>query len=158
YGSRYNYIYDADNRSFQDQFGTDNRQLSYGLSLTIPIYSGFQSKSQVAFSKVSYENAKLDLENTEVVVKSDVLLAYRNFRGAVAGYEASASQLRAAELSYKTEKERYDLGISDIVQLTTSNQAFVRAQGDYQSAMFTLMFQRLLMEYALGTLTVDMIP
>jgi outer membrane protein len=66
--------------------------------------------------------------------------------------------MRAAELSYKVEKERYDLGISDITQLTISNQAYVKAQGDFQSSKFTLMFQRLLINYAIGTLKFEDIP
>jgi hypothetical protein len=56
------------------------------------------------------------------------------------------------------EKERYDLGISNIVQLSTVSQAYVRAQGDFKTATFTLMFQKILTSYAMGTLQVEDIP
>lgn len=159
YGSRYNYIHgDADNRSFSDQFTKDNRQLSYGLSLTVPIYGGLAYRAQAAQSRVTYENARVRSRNVQVTVKTDVLRAYQNFNDAKLSYEAAAAQLRAAELSYKMEKERYDLGISNIVQLTTANQAFVKAQSDYQNSLFTLMFQKLLINYAMGTLSFEDIP
>lgn len=158
YGSRYNYIYESSNRSFDDQFRKDNRQLSYGVSVTIPIYNALQFRSQVAQSRVQYHNAKLAKKNTEVTVKTDVQRAYQNFNDAKTSYQASSSQLRSAELSYQTEKERFDLGISTIVQLTTANQSFVRAQTDYQNALYTLMFQKLLIDYALGTLNEEDIP
>lgn len=151
-GSRYNYQHDADNDPFDQQFYDDNRQFSYGVSLNIPIFNGLANRSLVALAKVNYENARVTRESAEVIVKNDVILAYQNFNDAALSFEAAQSQLRAAELSYKTEKERYDLGISDIVQLTTSNQAYVRAQSDFFSARYTLMFQKLLMDYALGTL------
>ena len=160
YGSRYNYVYGGgdENRSFNDQFTKDNTQLSYGLSITIPIYNGLRYRAQAAQTRVTYENAKIASKNTEIVVKTDVLNAFQNFNDAKAAYEASDAQLRAAELSYKVEKERYDLGISDIAQLTISNQAYVKAQGDFQSSKFTLMFQRLLINYAIGTLKFEDIP
>jgi outer membrane protein len=158
YGSRYNYIYGDENRSFNDQFTKDNTQLSYGLSITIPIYNGLLYRAQAAQTKVTYENAKIQHKNVEVTVKSDVLRAFQNFSDAKTAYAASESQLRSAELAYKMEKERYDLGISDITQLTITNQAYIKAQGDFQNSKFTLMFQRLLINYAIGTLKFEDIP
>jgi outer membrane protein len=127
FGSRYNYIHGGDNRSFSDQFMEDNRQFSYGLSLTIPIYNGLLYRSQAAQSRATYENAKNLHKNTEVVVKTDVIRTHQNFRDAVTNYSASLAQLRAAELSYQMEKERYDRGISNIVQLAVVNLTFIRA-------------------------------
>jgi outer membrane protein len=117
-----------------------------------------RSRAQTALSKVTYENAKLLEKDTEVRVKSQVISAYQNFNDAKSAYAASAAQVRAAELTYKTEKERYDLGISNMVQLTTTNQAYVKAKGDFQNAKYTLMFQKLLINYATGTLKIEDIP
>jgi outer membrane protein len=158
FGSRYNYIHGGDNRPFVDQFKSDNRQFSYGVSLVIPIYNGLQYRSQAALSKATYKNAQILHESAEVQVKGDVIQAYQNFNDAIATYDASQAQLDAAELSYKTEKERYDLGISDIVQLAVVNQTYIKAKGDFQSSLFRLMFQRLLINYSLGTLKFEDIP
>lgn len=158
FGSRYNYIHGQDNRSFEEQFKTDNRQFGYGLTLSIPIYSGLQLRSNAAQFRAQYENAKLLSESTKVTVKTDVIRAYQNFRDAIVNYDAADAQLRAAQLSYRTEKERYDLGISDIVQLAVVNQTYIKAQADFQSARYRLMFQRLLVNHALGTLKVEDIP
>jgi outer membrane protein len=158
YGSRYNYIHGEDNRSFGDQFGKDNTALGYGFSLNIPIYNGLLYRSQAAFSKVTYNNAKIRHKNVEMTVKSDVLRAYQNFRDAKTNYEASYAQQRAAKLTYEMELERYNLGISNIVQLSLVNQTYVRAQGDLQTALFTLMFQKLQISYAAGTLRFEDIP
>jgi outer membrane protein len=158
YGSRYNYIYGDVNRTFDQQFREDNVSFSYGLNLSIPIFYGFQRRSQAAFSKVTYENAKIRTHNTQVTVKSDVIRAYQNFNDTKTAYSASSAQLRAAELTYNMEKERYDLGISTMVQLTTTNQAYVKAKGDFQNAKYNLMFQRLMIAYATGTLKIEDIP
>lgn len=157
--SRYNYIHGApDNRTFDQQFRSDNRQFNYGVSLQVPIFSGLANRAQVTQQRVLFENAKLNTVSTEVRVKSDVLIAYQNYQDAQASFSSAEAQLRAGELSYKMEKERYDLGISNIVQLTTAQQSYVKAQSDFASAQFTLMFQKLLINYATGTLQEEDIP
>lgn len=157
--SRYNYIHGApDNRTFDQQFRSDNRQFNYGVSLQVPIFSGFTNRAQVIQQRVTFENARLNTTNMEVRVKSDVLIAYQNYQDARASFSSAEAQLRSGELSYKMEKERYDLGISNIVQLTTAQQSYVRAQSDFASAQFTLMFQKLLINYATGTLQEEDIP
>jgi outer membrane protein len=164
YGSAYNYIYrseaipDAGNRTFEQQFTNDNTQLTYGISFRIPIYNAFQNRANISRNQMLLENAKLQTENTELVVKSEVLLAYQNLQDAKVAYEAAQSQLAAAETSNSLEKERYTLGISDIVALTLSNQTFNRAQADYENARYTLMFQNLLINYATGTIKFEDIP
>jgi outer membrane protein len=167
YGSAYNYIYRSrdmtpeqypTNRDFNAQFMEDNTQLTYGISFRIPIYNAFQNRANISRSKMQYENAKLQTENTQITVKSEVLLAYQNLQDAKAAYDAAAAQLAAAETSNALEKERYALGISDIVAITQSNQSLIRAQSDYENARYTLMFQNLLINYATGILKFEDIP
>jgi outer membrane protein len=163
YGSQYNYIHPSAgftprNRSFNDQFLKDNVQLTYGVTFNIPIFGGFQTRSSVVRNKMAYENAKLATENTTIAIKTNVLLAQQNYNDAKTAFDASASQLRAAEIAYNFEKERYALGISDIVVLTLATQNYTRAQTDVASSRYTLMFQRLLIGYATGTLRFEDIP
>ncbi|MEO8473699.1 MAG: TolC family protein [Chryseolinea sp.] len=158
YGSRYNYIKGESNRSFTEQFKNDNTNLGYGLSINIPIFNAWAYKSQAAFAKVTYKNAQLTKKNAEVTLKSDVIKAYQNFNDAKKGYISAESAQKAGELAYRAEKEKYDLGVSNIVQLSTVNQTYVKAQGDFQNAKFNLMFQKLLINYAMGTLQIEDIP
>lgn len=158
YGSRYNYIHGFQNRSFSDQFTQDNTQLSYGVSITVPIFYGFANRARAVQARTLYKNAQIEKAATEVTIKTEVLRVYQNFNDAKNSLLASESQLRAAKLSYETQKERYDLGVSNVVELNTTNQLYVQAQGDYQSALFTLMFQRVLIDYAIGTLSFEDIP
>ena len=163
YGSRYNYIhptetFNPDNRSFDQQFFEDNLQLTYGLSFSIPVYAGFNTRSTVVRNKMVYQNARLAADNTEIVVKSDVQRAYQNYYDARANYEVAAAQRKAAELTFRLEQERYNLGITDIVSLTQANQNYTRAEADFASAKYTLLFQKILINYATGALKVEDIP
>lgn len=163
YGSRYNYIHPTetftpDNRPFEQQFFEDNLQLTYGMSFLIPIYGGFNTRSTVVRNRMSYQNAKLTADNTEILVKSDVQRAYQNYYDVRSSYDATASQLKAAEITFGLEQERYNLGITDIVSLTQANQNYTQAQSDFARARYTLLFQRVLINYATGTLRFEDIP
>lgn len=152
YGSAYNKLQGSAARGFRDQFFTDNTQLQYGLQLNIPIFNNLSNRLSVVRTKVAHNNAKLARSNIENTVKNDVLRAYLNFQDAIAAYQAAEVQLHAAELSYNLEKERYDLGITDLVQYTQANQNYVKAQGDFAQSKFTISFQKILLDFAIGTL------
>ncbi|UII23697.1 TolC family protein [Fulvivirga ligni] len=164
YGSAYNYVHasaaipDPANRSFEQQFTKDNTQTVYGLSLNVPIFNGLRTRTNVSRAKIDKENAELDAENTKLQIKSDVLSAYQNLNDAVNAYLVSQTQLEAAEVSFELESERNRLGISDLVQYTQANQDYLTAKNDAAQAKYTLMFQNLLLEYAIGTLQFESIP
>lgn len=163
YGSQYNYIHPTEtftpvNRTFEEQFLEDNIQLTYGIAFNIPIFTGLFTRSTVVRTRMQYENSKLQTENAKIIINGDVLKAYQNYEDAKTNFGASSSQLQAAELAFKSEKERYDLGISDIVALSLANQNFTKAEGDFENSKYTLMFQRLLIDYAVGTLKFEDIP
>jgi outer membrane protein len=157
YGSLNSRFSDASVPGFSDQIDVNQRN-EYGLRLSIPIFSGMQNSTNFVRNRVNYDNAKLNLTNAEITVKSDVLNAYQNYKDATLNFEASKSQFNAAELSFNLEKERYDLGASDLVAYTQANQRYFQAKGDLAQATYTLLFQDILIQYATGALKVEDIP
>lgn len=162
-GSAYNQLKGADKtdpayRSFDQQFRTDNRSSSFGLSLNIPIFTGFQNRFFYVQSKVQYENNKVLTQQREVIVKSDVLRAYENFESAQKGYAAGLTGLEASKRAFELEKERYDLGVTSFVDFANANRTFVQAQTDMAQAKYRFLFQKIMLDYAVGTLRVEDLP
>jgi outer membrane protein len=165
YGSSYNFQHNVPdsivardpsiNRPFDLQFGKDNTFKSYGLQLTIPIFSGLQNRTFYYQQKVTYRNSKLNLSNAEIQAKTDVLRTYRNFQVQKKTFTVSQSQLNAADQAFQLETERYNLGVTSFVDYVRANLAFVQAQTDMAQAEFRLLFQKVLLEYATGTLKVE---
>lgn len=152
YGSFYYSLIPED---FNSQFKTLNPSFSYGANLTIPIFGRFQTRSQRASARMTYENSKLDRENREMTVRIDVQRAYNNILNAIEGYNSSLAQFEAGELALRTQRESFELGISDQVALAQANQTYVQGAASKAQAEVTLLFQRILLEYALGTLNID---
>ena len=162
YGSRYNQVRgtprDNDYRDFNNQFFKDNLYQSIGLGITIPIFTGFQNRSTYVQSKVLYDNNKIQTKSREIIVKGDVVRAYQNFESIKKGYSASLKGLEASEMAYNLEKERFDLGVTSFVDFANANRIFVQAQTNMAQAKYRFLFQKILLDYSLGTLKFEDIP
>ncbi len=141
-----------DNRSLQEQFLKIYPQNTLGIGLTIPIFTNFQSRLDVSRSKVAYENQLLQKEAIDRKVYQEVKLSYQNYLAALRKEKNSQVQVLAAEEAYNAVNERFRLGLSSFVDISTANQTLVRAQADLAQAVYTLYFQEILMNFALGTL------
>lgn len=142
-------------RPFTDQFTKDNVAKSYGLQLNIPLFAGFQNRAQYFQQRVASANAKLLAKQADFQLKNDVLLAVKNFEGVKKAYQVAVNQLRAAELAYQFESERYRLGVTNLVEYTTANRAYIQAATDKAQAEYRLLFQKIQLDYALGTLKIE---
>jgi len=152
YGSFY---YNQINESFQNQFRTLNPSTTIGANLTIPIFSQFQTRAARYTSKVTYKNSMLTQHNLEITVKLDVQRAYNNYINAVEGYAASLSQFQSGELAFQTQQESYLLGVTDQAALAQASQTYVNGAASKIQAQVTLLFQKVLLEYALGVIRED---
>lgn len=141
-----------DNRSLREQFLRIYPQNTLGIGLTIPIFNNFQTRLDVSRTKVAYENQLLRKEAIDRKVYQEVKLSYQNYQAALRKEKNSQVQVLAAEEAFKAINERFRLGLSSFVDISTANQTMVRAQADLAQAIYTLYFQEILMKFALGTL------
>jgi len=154
--SAYNHAH-GDNgvRPFDVQLTSDNLKKNYGLSLNIPIFGGnqnLQNRTNFVQQRVLYLNNQWTRKNVEVQVKTDVLRAYENMQLYARTFSVTIDQLKAADLAFQLETERYNLGVSSFVDYANANRVFVKAQTDKAQAEYRLMFQKVLVDYAVGTL------
>jgi outer membrane protein len=169
YGSAYNFQHDVPKtvvdpttnlevanpsypRPFNEQFKTNNVAKYYGLQLTIPLFNGLQNRATYIQQKVLYENAKINRQNVELQIRSDVYRAVKNYEGARKALSVTQEQLKAAELAFQLESERYSLGVTNFVDFANANRVLIQAQTDKAQAEYRLVFQKILIEYAAGTL------
>lgn len=142
-------------RPFSEQFRTNNVYKSYGLQLNIPLFRGLQNRTQYVQQRVLRDNAKLLAKNAEFQLKNDVLRSAKNFEGVKKAFQVASAQVRAAELAYQFESERYRLGVTNLVDYSTANRAYIQALTDMAQAEYRFLFQKIQLDYALGTLKVE---
>lgn len=143
-----------DERTLREQLLKVYPQNTLGLTLVIPIFNNFNTRLDVSRSKVAYQNQILRKESIDRKIYQEVKLANQNYKAAIQKRKNTQVQVLAANEAKNAVQERFRLGVSNFVDLSTANQQLVNAQADEAQAVYTLFFQEILMRHAVGTLEV----
>ena len=150
YGSRYSS--NDTNFDFGEQITEANIARGPYAQLIIPIFQNLQTRAQVQRSKQELNNAELALEDLERGVFEQLQTAAADYRAAQQRIVAADAQVRAAEKALEAEKERFRLGVGNILDLNRVNAAYVGAQANKVQASYTLIFQKTALDYYTGSL------
>lgn len=137
--------------SFLDQLD-QQRGGSVGLSFSLPLFDRFQTRNTVQRAQVSYENARLDLQDLRQNVALQVRQAYLDYLTTEKELDVTEKQFQAATLALEAAQERYNVGAGTIVELTDARATQVRAASEQVQARYDFLFQKRLIDYYLGVL------
>lgn len=141
--------------SFSDQFYDQNVTQSIGFSLNIPIFNNWNRMNRIQSAKINLKNAELGLENTKLQIIQEVNQAYSDYTSYMQELESTQKALVAAEKTYETQQERYQVGAGTLIELSDANAQYVQAQANRAQAVFNFIFQKKLLDYYLGKLNED---
>ena len=144
--------------SFGDQFFENNLSTVVGLRISIPIFDQFRTRTNRVNSKMNYDNAILNKENLTRSIYADVQNSYGNFLAAKNDYQASNKQFEAAEKSFEVQTQRYELGIGSLVDYIQSNNTYIQGAASKAQSELSLVFQKIILDYNVGTLKFEDIP
>ncbi len=137
---------------FQYQFFTLNPFNAIGFSLQIPIWDQYASVRQQVAAKVNYQNTQLEKAGLKRSVYTELQTAYNDYQAARKNYFATQAQVTSAEKALQLQRESYQEGLSNLVEVTQANQVYVEAAANQAQAKFTLIFQEVILDYFTGTL------
>lgn len=129
-----------------------NGRFTFGLSLQVPLFDRFQINNQVQSSQLQFEQASVQLEKLKQNVKTSVKTAYLNLESSEKQIYIAKKALKAAELSYRSQQERYELGAANINDVLAANANFISAQIDQINAIYSLLQSQKEIEYQIGLL------
>jgi outer membrane protein len=149
-GSRYTSL--APDTDFMEQIFESNYVFNYGLELSIPIYQRNQVKTRKVIAKMNLENSKLAEKDLRLMIFREVQTAYLNLEAAKNEYFAAEKQFNAAQEAYNIQKERYEVGVGTLVELSRSTWTLVDGAASRAQARYTLLFQKVILDYYTGLL------
>lgn len=126
-----------------------NFDASAGLTLSVPIFDGRQTKTAVRKARIQQEQAQLDYINTREQL-------YQTIEGYWLDAETNQQKFRAAQAAEQSEQESYNLlqeqfqlGLKNIVELMTGKDKLLNAQQNkLQSKYQALLAQQMLIFYS----------
>ncbi|WP_027393465.1 TolC family protein [Aquimarina latercula] len=132
-----------------------NDALSYGLSLSVPIFNGFATRNNVKRSKINVKRTEFQLEQAELDLDSNVYQAYLDAKGSAEAYEASLVAVKAQERAYEYAKDRYDVGRTNAFDFSQSKFRLENAQSNEVQAKFDYIFKIKVLELYFGIKIAD---
>jgi len=139
------------NFGFGDQLER-NRSQSISLSVNVPVFNRFRSRTQMQRARVSHENAKLNVEATKQQIGVEIRQAYLDYLTAEKQLEVTRRQLQFRQQALEAARERYNVGAATLVELTQAQSDFVQASQEEVTARYTIYIRKRLIRFYTGEL------
>ncbi len=155
---RYNYgsFYTSNSPlTFQTQVTDFNDSHVISASLDIPIFNNFFTRARVQRLRQQLNNAALDMEDLERNVLEQLQTAVADYQTSQQRVIAAEAQVKAAEKALEAERERFRLGVGNILDLNRVNALYVEAQAQKVQADYRLIFQKTALDYYTGRLQAE---
>ncbi len=125
---------------------------SVGLTLTLPIFSGFNTTYQVRSAQAKAEAAGAQRDNVRLQVALDVWTAYQSLITATQTVKTTADLLASAEQSERVALGRYKAGVGNILDVLNAQSALAAARLQRIQAMLDWHVSRASLAKAVGIL------
>ena len=129
-----------------------SRSNSIGLTLSIPIFSGFETTYNVRAAEARVDAASALRDNVKLQVALDVWTAYQDLTTASQTLTASADLLASAEQSERVALGRYKAGVGNILDVLNAQSALANARLQRIQAALDWYVTRASLAKAVGTL------
>ncbi len=129
-----------------------NRSYSVGLTLNVPIFSGFAVDNRVQIAQVGLMNSKADLSDLERDIKRNIQKTYLDLQAADKSLEVSKRNVEAAEENRRIQQEKYNLGSNTLLDVLVANSGYTTAQTNYINAEYAYIVLSEQLKYQLGIL------
>jgi len=128
----------------------DHDSWSVGLSLSIPLFDGLSTKSNIRQSQLNTAVAEEQLKQARRQVSLAVKQAFLFVKEAEQRIQVTEESLTLAEEERRLAQERYRLGASFLLELIDSQVAYSTAQTNYISALYDYKLALAQLEQAVG--------
>ena len=122
------------------------------LQLFIPIFNNLQSNTRAQVARLSMENAKLGVEQTELDVTNTVQRVYLDLISAQETYKAAQENLVALNQSFEFVKTRYENGAIDFYSYLESLNNKNRGEIELVNAKYSIVFRKKILDVYRGLL------
>lgn len=139
----------VENYPLQTQI-TDNISRAISLSLQIPIFNGYQVRSNVQRSMVTNQQAALNLQDTENTLRRLVETAYNDALAASKTYQSATKQVSARDEAFRMSKQRFDNGAVNFVDYQVAENALFQAKSDLVRAKYDFIFKKKVLDFYQG--------
>jgi len=138
-----------DDKPFTDQLD-DNFNTSVGFRLSIPLFNGLNSRTNVQKAKLNMENAQLNLENTKLQLRQNIESAHAEAVAALKRYNAAKKSVKALETSFEYTTQRFAVGLLNTFDFNNEKNRLNNARSELLQAKYEYIFKTKVLDFYRG--------
>ncbi|GAA6206307.1 MULTISPECIES: outer membrane channel protein TolC [Thalassotalea] len=143
----------ADNDDLIDNVTAKTQGQSFGVTLTVPLYSGGATTSAVRQAQSNYVAASQDLAQTHRNAVRNARNSYNTVIAAVSGIKALQQSVISAESALKATEAGFEVGTRTIVDVLDSTRNLYNAKRNLSSTRYSYIQSILALKRAGGTIS-----
>ncbi|MBF9001611.1 MULTISPECIES: outer membrane channel protein TolC [Vibrio] len=152
-GYNYNSEQDSDYAYYDTYAGHDTKDLSVGINLSVPLYTGGNLTSLSKQAEFSFVKASQDLEAQYRSVIKDVRAYNNNISASVGAVKAYQQALVSAKSALKATQAGFEVGTRTIVDVLDATRRLYDANKNLADARYDYILSVLQLHQATGTLS-----
>jgi outer membrane protein len=129
---------------------SDNLYKSIGLSLSIPILNGFQTRANVQQAIINQELANITVKETENTLRQSIETAYNNAMAAAKTYTAAVKQVSANEEAFRMTQQRHQIGAATYIEYQVASNDLYSAKSGLARAKYNFILTKKILEFYQG--------
>ncbi|SHF85861.1 TolC family protein [Pedobacter caeni] len=123
-----------------------------GLQLTVPIFNGNRTSSQINQSRIKVRQEKIRLDDLQEEMNAELAAIISRWKEANTQLNVQKTTVEAAELSYIMMNDRYKNGLSSRLELTDAELALTQGKINYLQAAYHIKVLHVELQRSLGLL------
>ncbi len=128
----------------------DNIARFAGLSLSVPIFNGFQVRNNVERARLGQQNAKLNADIARNNLRQTIEQAYVDAVASQRRYKAAKEQVAAAEKNFQNAELRLNSGVINTIDFNVITTTFRSAQSSLLQAKYEYTFKLKVLDFYQG--------
>jgi len=134
---------------FADQIN-DNINYGIGLSLSIPVFNGWQVNTSISNSKINIQNSQYSLENTRKQLFKNIQQAYADAQASLKSYTASQKAVESMQESFRYTEQRFNVGMVTPVEYNTAKAQLLNAESELAQSKYEYIFKTKVLDFYKG--------
>lgn len=134
---------------------TDQREDSIGIEVTLPLFSGGATVSGTREARANFEAAQSRMAEARRGTEQETRNAFRNLEARISQVKALRAAVESNETAVEAEEAGFEAGTRTAVDVLDALSDLFEAERDLADARFSYLLNRLRLQAAAGTLTVD---
>ena len=134
---------------FMDQL-KDNVNYGLSLSLSVPIFNGWQVNQAISNARLGIEQSQYNLEYQKNLLYKDIQQAYADAMASLKKFHSSQRALVSVKESFRYTEQKFNVGLVNTIDYKTSKNQLARTQSDLLQAKYEYIFKVKVLDFYRG--------